>query len=371
MNQPPVAVASATPLTGTAPLVVNFMGSNSTDDVAITSYLWNFGDGSTTVSTPNPSHTYTDSGTYTAVLTVTDADGFQDTKSVLITVTLLSPPENNFVLRLNAGGPAVTHNGILFEADQNYIGGNSYVNNSAQISELYKTERSSSSQIFGYNIPLANGDYTLVLHFAEIYWGATGSGSGPIGTGRRIFDVTMEGTLILDNYDIFAEVGAQTVITKSYPVTVTDGVLNLSFSSLASVGGVDQPKLSALEIIGLGSNSVSNIGVTNAKMVVNESMLNIDSVIDNLKINPNEIRLFPNPTNYEVQILVGDNDLEISIIQLFDMNGKLISIYRAKDISVGSGHFKINVEGLEEGSYFMIFRTNLGKNYNKQLIIRK
>ena len=121
----------------------------------------------------------------------------------------------------------------------------------------------------------------------------------------------------------------------------------------------------------MDSSSVAKINGTSTNNVVNESTLNIDSVNDNLKINPNEIRLFPNPTNYEVQILVGDNDLEISIIQLFDINGKLISIYRTKDISVGSGHFKFNVEGLEEGSYFMIFRTNLGKSFNKQLIIRK
>ena len=339
--------------------------------MAITSYLWDFGDGSASVSVSNPTHTYTSSGTYTAVLTVTDAGGLQDTKNVVITVTSVPPPVNNFVLRLNAGGPAVTHNGILFEADKNFTGGSSYVNNSAQVPDLYRTERSSSSQVFGYNIPLTNGDYNVVLHFAEIYWGATGSGSGPVGTGRRIFDVTMEGALILDNYDIFAEVGAQTAVTKSYPVTVTDGVLNLTFSSLASVGGVDQPKLSALEIFGLDSSSVAKINGTSTNNVVNESTLNIDSVNDNLKINPNEIRLFPNPTNYEVQILVGDNDLEISIIQLFDINGKLISIYRTKDISVGSGHFKFNVEGLEEGSYFMIFRTNLGKSFNKQLIIRK
>ncbi|MEL7271435.1 MAG: PKD domain-containing protein [Bacteroidota bacterium] len=84
--QPPVAVANATPENGNAPLEVSFNGSNSTDDISIVSYEWNFGD-SNTASIANPIHTYTEPGDYTAVLTVTDNEGAQDTDEVLITVT--------------------------------------------------------------------------------------------------------------------------------------------------------------------------------------------------------------------------------------------------------------------------------------------
>ncbi|MBK0370095.1 malectin domain-containing carbohydrate-binding protein [Flavobacterium agrisoli] len=366
-NTPPVAVISATSLNGSAPLTVNFSSANSTDDVGITSYLWDFGDGSISETTANPTHIYDDSGTYTAVLTVTDAEGLQDTKSIIIEVT---PPAKDFVLRLNAGGPTITHNGILYEADKNFTGGSTYNNNSALVPDLYKTERSGLSKVFSYNLPVPNGDYTVILHFAELYWGVPGRGPG--GSGRRIFDVTMEGVLVLDNYDIFAEVGAQTVVTKSYPVTVVDGVLNLSFSALASVGGVDQAKLSALEIIGLASNSIANKTVNSSETKFNGSIQSSDNLIDDFKVNTTKgIKLFPNPTNSDVHILYGTNDFEIDSIELFDINGRLMTKHKAIDITIGSGSLKFNITGLAEGVYLIVFKTNLGKSYSKNLIIRE
>ena len=86
-NQLPVAVATATPITGTAPLVVTFQGSASYDpDGTIASYSWNFGDGGASTAS-NPSHTYTSAGNYTATLTVTDNLGGTGSAVVAITVT--------------------------------------------------------------------------------------------------------------------------------------------------------------------------------------------------------------------------------------------------------------------------------------------
>ncbi len=74
-NDPPTAVGSFLPTSGEAPLVVFFNGSASTDsDGSIVSYEWDFGDGSSG-SGATTSHTYTQAGTYTASLTVTDNGG--------------------------------------------------------------------------------------------------------------------------------------------------------------------------------------------------------------------------------------------------------------------------------------------------------
>jgi len=159
-------------------------------------------------------------------------------------------PANNeiFELRLNAGGPGLAFNGKSFGADQSFSGGQPFSNVDAQVPDLYKTERTSNSKVFSYNIPVPSGSYYVTLHFAEIFWGAPGAGSGG-GLGSRIFDVSLEGSLVLDNYDIFAEVGAETALTKVFPVTVSDGQLTMVFSALAETGGVDQPKVSAIEVI--------------------------------------------------------------------------------------------------------------------------
>ncbi len=86
-NNPPVAVAAASPLSGAAPLAVSFNGLGSSDsDGTIASYAWNFGDG-VTGSGVTVSHTYNTAGAYTATLTVTDNQGATSSDSVSIAVS--------------------------------------------------------------------------------------------------------------------------------------------------------------------------------------------------------------------------------------------------------------------------------------------
>jgi len=56
---------------------------------SITSWLWDFGDGTTSID-PNPSHTYIDARTYTVSLTVTGTDG-SDTETKSRFIKLFSP----------------------------------------------------------------------------------------------------------------------------------------------------------------------------------------------------------------------------------------------------------------------------------------
>lgn len=87
VNQPPVAIANASPTSGEAPLTVQFDGSASYDpDGAIVSYVWDFGDGSPTVDAQTPSHTFASEGTYLVVLTVTDNLGKKNSDALVITV---------------------------------------------------------------------------------------------------------------------------------------------------------------------------------------------------------------------------------------------------------------------------------------------
>ena len=84
-NQAPTVTAEANPTSGKKPLTVQFNADASDPDGVIVSYLWSFGDGSTS-SEQSPSHTY-GRGTYTAIITVTDDDGAQAVDSVVIVVT--------------------------------------------------------------------------------------------------------------------------------------------------------------------------------------------------------------------------------------------------------------------------------------------
>jgi len=98
-NAAPVAVASAAPSSGIAPLTVNFDASGSYDpDGSIAAYSWNFGDGSPANTNVAASHVYQTAGTFTAVLTITDNGGATATKQLPITVSpdpnVLNAPTN-------------------------------------------------------------------------------------------------------------------------------------------------------------------------------------------------------------------------------------------------------------------------------------
>ena len=91
LNQSPTASFTATPTSGVAPLAVSFNASSSSDsDGSITSYAWDFKDGSTG-SGQTINHTFSSIGSYSVKLTVTDDKGATGSTTKTITVT-----ETNF-----------------------------------------------------------------------------------------------------------------------------------------------------------------------------------------------------------------------------------------------------------------------------------
>ncbi|HZR27439.1 MAG TPA: malectin domain-containing carbohydrate-binding protein, partial [Terriglobales bacterium] len=107
-------------------------------------------------------------------------------------------------LCINAGGPAVSP----FVADTDFTGGGtinhantidlSGVSNPAPM-PVYQTGRVGN---FTYTIPgfTAGSSHTVRLHFAETFFSTTGS---------RAFNVSINGTQALTNFDIFAAAGAK------------------------------------------------------------------------------------------------------------------------------------------------------------------
>jgi len=94
-NRAPTASFTATPVPtsqpGVLPRTIAFDGTGSSDpDGSIVSYSWNFGDGSPTGSGATINHTYSNSGRFTATLTVTDNRGATGMTSQSVTANI--PP---------------------------------------------------------------------------------------------------------------------------------------------------------------------------------------------------------------------------------------------------------------------------------------
>jgi len=84
---PPLAGFSASPLSGTRPLPVQFTDTSTNSP---SSWSWNFGDGGTS-TLQSPSHTYTTAGTYTVTLTALNAGG-SDSETKTDYITVINPP---------------------------------------------------------------------------------------------------------------------------------------------------------------------------------------------------------------------------------------------------------------------------------------
>ena len=82
---PPTAMFTVDPQNPVVEEAITFDASASIDDGEIVSYLWSFGD-NTTSETMNPTHSYNSTGSYTVVLYVVDDYGLSGSFSDNITV---------------------------------------------------------------------------------------------------------------------------------------------------------------------------------------------------------------------------------------------------------------------------------------------
>jgi hypothetical protein len=157
-------------------------------------------------------------------------------------------------IRVHAGGGAYTDSqGQTWSADTDFSGGNFFAttNSVSKTSDpqLYQTEHFGS---FSYHFAVPNGNYNVVLKFAEIYW------SSP---GQRIFNVAINGTQVLTNFDIVAAAGGPlTAIDKTFPVSVNNGTITIQFIP----GAANWPKVSAISLVPSTSASTTPTPVSTA-----------------------------------------------------------------------------------------------------------
>ncbi|KAI4323059.1 hypothetical protein L6164_022695 [Bauhinia variegata] len=104
--------------------------------------------------------------------------------------------------------------------------------------ELYTDARVSPISLTYYGFCLGNGSYTVNLHFAEImFTDDTTYGS----LGRRVFDVYIQGKLVLKDFNIAREAGGvDKAIIKNFTAIVTRSTLEIRFY-WAGKGTIDLP----------------------------------------------------------------------------------------------------------------------------------
>jgi hypothetical protein len=197
---------------------------------------------------------YTNSGlaastTYYYLVKAVDSFGTSPASNQASATTQPSGSGGDFIA-INFEGPAVSNSGggdASFVADVDFTGGGASTPTTHAISTtaaganaapmaVYQTQRDGT---FTYTIPgmVANSQHTVLLHFAEIYFTAT---------GKREFNVAINGTNVLTNFDVYAAAGGEYIaVVKSFTATAnSSGQIVIAFTS----GAVNQPSAAGLEI---------------------------------------------------------------------------------------------------------------------------
>ncbi|AMJ66893.1 hypothetical protein AXW84_16725 [Hymenobacter sp. PAMC 26628] len=254
-------------------------------------------------------------------------------------------------IRLNAGGGALATTRGAFAADQSYSAASAAFTTTAPIAgtsdpALYQTERYGTDGKLSYALPVANGQYSVVLHFAEIYW---------TKPGQRVFDAALEGTKVLDHYDIVRKVGALTATTETFVVTVTDGVLNLDLSVPYLSGGADQPKLSAIEVLSGGPAQAASRGALAQAAPKGPA--------------PSGVSVYPNPSAGRFTLACTAAVAQAATLLLTDELGRVVRRQQVQ-LQAGPNVLPVEAAGTPTGLYQLVLRTADGQSQRQKVMIQ-
>ncbi|XP_076913953.1 putative LRR receptor-like serine/threonine-protein kinase At1g07650 [Bidens hawaiensis] len=189
-------------------------------------------------------------------------------------------------LHINCGGDKVNINSSAYECDAQRIGATRYysstdgywalsstgnfldngldsdvyiLSNTSSLhniptldTNLYKTARTSAISLTYYGLCLLNGNYNVTLHFAEIVFTEDNSFNS---LGKRVFDVYVQGILVLKDFDIVKEAGGTgRAVTKTRRVDVKNNTLKIQLywagkgTSCIPTRGSYGPLISAISV---------------------------------------------------------------------------------------------------------------------------
>jgi hypothetical protein len=159
-------------------------------------------------------------------------------------------PSSSDFIAIAAGGPAESNasgGDASFVADVDFSGGgdNSHTTKTINLTQpgvnaapmaVYQYGRAG---VTTYTIPgmTAGSTHTVLLHFSENYFAVA---------GKRVFNVAINGTTVLTNFDIYATAGAEyTALVETFTATANSaGDIVIAFTK----GTADQPLIDGIEI---------------------------------------------------------------------------------------------------------------------------
>jgi hypothetical protein len=267
-------------------------------------------------------------GTYSGTVTVAAPGATGSPAAVNVTLVVASaqaPPPTKSIVNINCGGSDLAaSDGTKWTGDQYYTGGDllytsySIANTNIQDLSIYRSARAGLYGDFSYAIPLANGSYTVTLRFAEIQYS---------GKGERVFNVAINGSTVLSNFDILASVAPLTPLVKEFPATVSNGILQIDVTGVVRKG--------ILNAIQVSSNSSGQ--VTPPSLALGGTTANFSGTAGG-----------SNPAAQSVTVSNGGGG---TLSWTASSNQSWLAVSPASGTAPGSISLRPNLSGMAAGSY--------------------
>ena len=228
-NIPPIADFTYLPSNPIASTVIEFTDNSADTDGNIASWYWDFGDSSSSTK-QNPTHIYSNHGTYQVSLTVTDNDGATNTTTSTITVTRRS----------------------------SYSGGPSNIAPTANFT--YSPSNPTTSTIIEFIDNSTDPDGDIVSWLWDFRDGTTTTGESPtyIYSNKGTYDVTL---IVTDNE------GATDTKTVNVTVSVAvSGLIDLYIDSSDISFSNETPLINETVTV---YAAIHNLGESNVTAIIN------------------------------------------------------------------------------------------------------
>jgi PKD repeat protein len=344
-NVDPVAVVNG-PYNGTEDIAVSFSSSGTYDpDGSIASYLWNFGDGSTSTNA-NPSHTYSDAGTYDVTLTVTDDDGATDNDATTATIIAggtggddvelaYSTFESGFGIWTDGGGDCrlYTRSTRAYEGsnaidiqDNSGVSSSFYLTNGIDVHNPGFVQIDVEFYFYAYSMDNSNEDFWVQYY--------DGSSWNTVATYARSTD--------FDNNTFYV---TTVTIDEAYYNFPTG--MKIRFMCDAS-GNADDVYIDNVKITGKSSRTVTSPESNNVTTTKLYALAIEDDFVDEIE----SLKLYPNPAKEELNVVVPIENAKVKII---NMSGTVV-----KEINFFEKENRINISDLPNGIYMIYVETEEG-----------
>ncbi|MEW6060834.1 MAG: family 16 glycosylhydrolase [Bacteroidota bacterium] len=262
-----------------------------------------------------------------------------------IAVTTATPL--HFPVKINCGGPEYKD----YYSDQQWsplveyghTDGATYTNSAVVSGTLdpgvYNSELNGAVK---YLVRVPNGTYTVILMMSENYFSQS---------GKRIFTVFMQDSLVESNLDLYAKVGKSKVYQKVVQnVRVVENILSIHFMAV-----VENPLINGIQIFSMPSG-----------------------INDHRRSSPQTWYIgqnYPNPFNGSTIIPMESSLPDNITIRFYDMLGRKVSELPVGFVEAGKHSFRWNAidnseKPLASGVYWYVVEGQFQKSVRKLVVIQ-